>query len=691
MTSCLYPPHHNTKSIRNTVANLSKWGGLFSCILLMFLCIKIPCTGTAKTGYEAGKADRRIETGSGVLPSDGKGLRLFTSLHSISGFSPGSGQVGTTVVISGTDFSPVPSNNIVFFGAVKSTVVAAGSTSLTVIVPAGASYSPISVTINNLTVYSVNPFIVTFNCGSPLSVTSLAPPKRLQIYGPSTWKIGTADLDGDGKPDIVSGNYNGATNSNMVSIFRNTGIPGNTSFATRQDIVSGAKTDDVIEADFDGNGLLDLIVLNEQEPVNTLSVFRNTSNIGNIQFAAPSFLYAASSPLYSISYGDINGDGKPDIIGNYFESILIFSNTSTNGSISFAPPVSVPTNISLQFASACGDLDGDGKADIVLTNSAGSSISVLKNTSISGGISFAAPVAYPTGLNPGDIAIGDMDGDGKADVISTNKADITITLYRNTSTPGTISLTQRTDYSVGTGNHPFKLAITDFDGDGKPDMISVFSNLIAVIKNTSASGSFSFAPKQTYPVSFAGQNLATGDMDLDGKTDIVTGGGTFAAGSQSQYISIFNNRLCVLIPFCPGGSNSLVSPLTGSSYQWQVNTGSGFVNITDDANYTGSQTAVLQLNNIPSTWTGYKYRCVVDATNSNEMNIRFVNTWTGAVSTAWENPQNWSCGSVPDANTDVYITSGTVVLSSSTTINTIAVSPGVSFTVTTGNTLTVLH
>src|SRR3954469_1582623 len=80
----------------------------------------------------------------------------------ISSFSPIRGNVGSVVVISGTNFSPVAANNIVFFGDVKATVTNASVTSLSVVVPAGATFKPISVTVNSLTAYSLNPFIVTF-------------------------------------------------------------------------------------------------------------------------------------------------------------------------------------------------------------------------------------------------------------------------------------------------------------------------------------------------------------------------------------------------------------------------------------------------------------------------------------------------------------------------------------------------
>ena len=67
------------------------------------------------------------------------------------------------------------------------------------------------------------------------------------------------------------------------------------------------------------------------------------------------------------------------------------------------------------------------------------------------------------------------------------------------------------------------------------------------------------------------------------------------------------------------------------------------------------------------------------------------NTWLGTVSNAWENPGNWSCGTVPGPSSVVIINSGTVVVSSNATIYSLSLSPGVTFTVNTGFNMTIMH
>lgn len=208
---------------------------------------------------------------------------------------------------------------------------------------------------------------------------------------------------------------------------------------------------------------------------------------------------------------------------------------------------------------------------------------------------------------------------------------------------------------------------------------------IITIKGSSLTG--------TTAVSFGGTAAASFMVVADTMITAVVGNGTFGAVSVTTANGTitktgFNYMLC------PGGINtSLVSDVSGSSYQWQVNTGGGFTNVSNGINYSGATSSILLLNNIPSSWYGYQYRCFVNGnTYSNTFTLKFTDTWTGAGGTAaWENPANWSCGTVPDANTDVIINTGTVILNSTTSCRSISVSNSASFTVNTGYKLTVLQ
>lgn len=146
------------------------------------------------------------------------------------------------------------------------------------------------------------------------------------------------------------------------------------------------------------------------------------------------------------------------------------------------------------------------------------------------------------------------------------------------------------------------------------------------------------------------------------------------------------------VALCGGGSGGITSNVTGTNYQWQADTGSGFVNISNGANYSGINSLTLQLLNVPTSWYGYKYRCLVDGSNySLVQTLVFQNTWLGTVSSAWENPANWSCNALPDGNTDVHILQGPVLVSSNAICRSANVGPGINITIATGQTLTITH
>jgi YD repeat-containing protein len=119
---------------------------------------------------------------------------------------------------------------------------------------------------------------------------------------------------------------------------------------------------------------------------------------------------------------------------------------------------------------------------------------------------------------------------------------------------------------------------------------------------------------------------------------------------------------------CPNGQASFYACISdpAKTYQWQVNTGTGFVNISNNSNYSGATSHTLLLNNAPTSWYGYIYRCMINTggviTYSTDNTLKFTATWVGGTSTAWENPANWSCSGVPDANTDVIVNGGSTYL-----------------------------
>lgn len=141
---------------------------------------------------------------------------------------------------------------------------------------------------------------------------------------------------------------------------------------------------------------------------------------------------------------------------------------------------------------------------------------------------------------------------------------------------------------------------------------------------------------------------------------------------------------------CPGENFQFTSNINGSQYQWKLAVDTGFANLSDGTNFAGTTTAQLKISNAPSTWAGYEFRCFVDGHYSEAFTIKFTNEWKGTVSQAWEEPQNWGCGTVPDQYTDVVVKTAQILLVNSDAFcRSIVISPQAQVKVNTGFSLNI--
>jgi hypothetical protein len=415
--------------------------------------------------------------------------------------------------------------------------------------------------------------------------------------------VTVADIDGDGKPDVIMADYS----SGNISIYLNTSTNGalsTNSFAAPVTIGVGSEVDQVAVGDLDGDGKLDLVVADQS---GVAHVLRNTSTPGAVSFA-PAFSLLAGSDCRSVAVRDLDGDGRPDIIiasvGN--SMVSVYPNLSSPGSFgagSFGTRLDFATP-SGALTVAVGDLNGDGEPDLVIGN--GSSISVFRNTSTVGNIGFAP--RWDLTLDSWGVAIGDVDGDGLADLAVANPDENTVTLLRNTTVVAT-NITFAPGVAFHTDVYPYWAAIGDMNGDGKPEVVTVNAggDTVSIFANTSTPGSIgtnSLAAQVTFGVGGGPREGVLADLNGDGRLDIVT------ANLNSSFVSVLQNIIGntaapVINPqptnqiVAPGGTSQFtvgINSLSPVKLQWQKN----------NFALSGQTNAILTLTNVQlSDFTNY--------------------------------------------------------------------------------------
>ncbi len=186
---------------------------------------------------------------------------------------------------------------------------------------------------------------------------------------------------------------------------------------------------------------------------------------------APAANFAADSGSWSVAVGDFNGDGKPDLAVANLDAndvSVLLNTTTTTTTLSFAPAVTFSAHNG-PASIAVGDFNGDGKADLAVANEGGDVSVLLNTTTITTTPSFATAVNFPVANQPESVAVGDFNGDGKADLaVATQLGGVSVLL--NTTTTGAPSPTFAPAVNFAADSVPFSVAVGDFNGDGKADL-----------------------------------------------------------------------------------------------------------------------------------------------------------------------------------------------------------------------------
>jgi expansin (peptidoglycan-binding protein) len=394
--------------------------------------------------------------------------------------------------------------------------------------------------------------------------------------GDSNASVRLADLNGDGHLDVVAAAYPGLGENNGEAYGMTAGNTlnvafgdGHGGFSISRNYVGTGQSYSVAIADFNGDGKPDLVTANSD--TDTTSVYIN-DQAGAFGFPEGVYVgmpavYVTNQPISSLSFSDLNNDGKPDLFfleggynGEYFTTSLL-----NDGSGRFAAPINADTGISY-VSNPIGDyrvsnFRGGGRQDLVAIGQSsaysGSSPFVLFMPGNGDG-SFGKPVVTATPNAGGSMATGDFNGDGKLDLVAVEgQGTMTLSTF-----PGNGDGTFRSGTSLNftdQNSDILRVYTSDFNQDGKLDVL-VFTTRNGYWTTTSAvwefdgNGDGSFQPGRQLYTDF--QPFALGDVNGDKLPDIARYDFFWPDGTTENYgPAKFTNYL---------GQADGTFPLTGS-------------------------------------------------------------------------------------------------------------------------------
>jgi hypothetical protein len=339
--------------------------------------------------------------------------------------------------------------------------------------------------------------------------------------------VAIADLNRDTKPDLVVAN----SSSDNVSVLLG---KGNGTFATARNYPVGRELpESVAIADLNGDAKPDLAVAVHNFGAGTATVLLGN---GDGTFAAP-VDYAVGFVPESVAIADLNRDAKPDLAvavdhigGASHASVLLGKGDGT-----FAAAVNYTVG-EFPNSVAIGDLNGDARPDLAVSNTFSDSVSVLLGI---GGGAFAPAVDVAVGERPSSVAIADHNRDAKSDLVVPSPGPKTVSVLLGNG-DGTFAVP--VNYAAPT---PYWVAIADLNRDTKPDLASANSgsDSVSVLLGQTLpyiSVAPTSGPKGT-PVTVAGSDFMAGEtVSVKYKTLLASPKSIFLCSATAAASSAFS-------------------------------------------------------------------------------------------------------------------------------------------------------
>jgi hypothetical protein len=317
--------------------------------------------------------------------------------------------------------------------------------------------------------------------------------------------IALGDLNDDGRLDVVTA----FSQTSKVGVLLGT---GDGKLGASVEYLTGAEPHALVLGDLNGDGKLDVLTANQ---IHNVSVLLGSGD-GKLG-ARTDYAVEETTTEYGprdLAVGDMNGDKKLDVVVAAKRCFLLLGHGDGTLAAANDCPMSQPFS-----AVAVADFNRDGKLDIAASNGSDSFYSTVGVTLGNGDGSFAAVADYQTDQSPALMAVADLNGDGVADIATANTTNLTLSVLLGKG-DGTFPSQAPPRYPVNPAGLR-SIAAGDFNGDGRPDLVSL-TNDASGAGLLLATGGGTYAAAVDCPMASPPDALAVGDLNGDGRSDLVT-------------------------------------------------------------------------------------------------------------------------------------------------------------------------